>query len=205
MAVGLLVVSLFLVLTAYRMPLGNAVMPGPGVMPLAIGLCMGVTATALLFSVLKRPVKSGDIVHLGSRHILVALLGLVWVSLFFEGLGFSLCLGVFLLALSREFSRQDGHLGVCCRGGVRGVLVFRLPPGREHAAWPALKDRAMQTLQFLWDGFVVAAQPATLFYCFIGCCGGPSSACCRAWGRWPAWCCCCRSPSASIRPPASSC
>jgi hypothetical protein len=105
-AVGLLVVSLFLILTAYRMPLGNAVMPGPGVMPLAIGLCMGVTATVLLFSVLKRPVKSGDIVHLGSRHILVALLGLVWVSLFFEGLGFSFCLGVFLLALSREFSRQ---------------------------------------------------------------------------------------------------
>ena len=26
----------------------------------------------------------------------------------------------------------------------------------------------MQTLQFLWDGFVVAVQPATLFYCFIG-------------------------------------
>ena len=105
-AIGLLVVSLFLVLTAYRMPLGNAVMPGPGVIPLAIGLCMGVTATALLISVRKRTGESVDIVHLGSRHIFVAVLGLVWVSLLFEGLGFFFCLGVFLLALSKEFSRQ---------------------------------------------------------------------------------------------------
>ena len=49
--------------------------------------------------------KSGDIVYLGSRHILVALLGLVWVSLFFERLGVSLCIGVFLFALTREFGR----------------------------------------------------------------------------------------------------
>ncbi|MBI5581444.1 MAG: tripartite tricarboxylate transporter TctB family protein [Deltaproteobacteria bacterium] len=105
-ACGLLAVSLFLVFTAYRMPLGTGVMPGPGVMPLAIGLVLGVTATLLLFAVLKRPRKHADVVELGSRHILAAVLGLVWVSLLFEDLGFCLCLGVFLLALSREFSRQ---------------------------------------------------------------------------------------------------
>jgi hypothetical protein len=105
-AIGLLAVSLFLGFTAYRMPLGTAVMPGPGVMPLAIGLFLGMTAAALLACVLQRPRKTEDRVHLGSRHILVAVLGLFWVSLLFEGLGFALCLGVFLLALSREFSRQ---------------------------------------------------------------------------------------------------
>lgn len=105
-AAGLLAFSLFLVFTAYRMPLGTAVMPGPGVMPLAIGLVLGVTAAALLFSVLKRPGKHVDIVELGSRHILAAVLGLVWVSLLFEDLGFCLCLGVFLFALTREFSHQ---------------------------------------------------------------------------------------------------
>jgi len=104
-AAGLLAVSLFLIVTDIRMPLGTAVLPGPGVMPLAIGLALGVTAVALLFAVMKSPRKTA-IVQMGSRHILVAFLGLVWISLFFERLGFLLCLGVFLFFLTREFSRQ---------------------------------------------------------------------------------------------------
>ena len=128
--IGLLAVSLFLVLTAYRMPLGTAVMPGPGVMPFAIGLVLGVTATALLFSVLKRHGKTVDVVQLGSRHIFVAVSGLIWVSLLFEGLGFSLCLGVFLLALSREFSRQGWlkplAFAVLAVAGAYGFFVYLL-------------------------------------------------------------------------------
>jgi len=106
-AVGLLAVSFFLVCTAVRMPLGTTVMPGPGVMPLAIGSFLGVTAALLLVSALRRRSHAEEAaVELGSRHILAAVLGLVWASLFFEVLGFSLCFGVFLFALSKEFTRQ---------------------------------------------------------------------------------------------------
>lgn len=103
-AVGLLAVSLYLIVTALRMPLGTAVMPGPGVMPLAIGLALGFTAAALLIVALRGAGKAA-VVPMGGRHILVAVLGLVWVSLFFERLGFLLCLGAFIFALTKEFSR----------------------------------------------------------------------------------------------------
>jgi hypothetical protein len=88
------------------MPLGTLALPGPGVMPLAIGVLLGSASVGLLFATQKGSPEDLDMVRLGSRHILAAVLGLVWVSLFFEGLGFFLSLGVFLLILSKAFSRQ---------------------------------------------------------------------------------------------------
>jgi hypothetical protein len=105
-AVALGGAAVFLVLTAARMPLGTTVMPGPGVMPLGIGIGLAATTIALLAAALKRRRDATETVRLGSRDILVAVAGLVWASLLFEALGFFLCLGVFLLALVKEFGRQ---------------------------------------------------------------------------------------------------
>jgi putative tricarboxylic transport membrane protein len=99
-------VGLFLIFTAVRMPLGTAVLPGPGVMPLAIGLALTATSAVLVAVTLKRRKGVSEGVQCGSPDILVAVAGLVWTSLFFEVLGFFLCLGVFLLALVLQFRRQ---------------------------------------------------------------------------------------------------
>lgn len=99
-------IAVFLILTAANMPLGTAVMPGPGVLPLGIGIGLAATAIALLVEALKRLRDASETVRFGSRDILVAIAGLVWVSLLFEALGFFLCLGAFLLALVKEFGRQ---------------------------------------------------------------------------------------------------
>ncbi len=105
-AVALAGVALFLIVTAARMPLGTAAMPGPGVMPLAIGIGLEGTAIALLAAAWKRSRDAPQRIRFGSRHILVAVLGLVWASLLWERLGFFLCLGMFLWALVKEFSGQ---------------------------------------------------------------------------------------------------
>lgn len=105
MALVLLTVSFFLIFTAIRMPLGTATLPGPGLMPLAIGTALAFTSLGLLVVTLTRRGAKPGAVQLGSRDILVASVGLLWVSLLFEHLGFFLCMGVFLLILSREFSR----------------------------------------------------------------------------------------------------
>ena len=86
-ALVLLGVAVFLVVTGSRMPLGTAVMPGPGVMPLAIGILLGAVSAGLLLTGLRRVESGRDPVTLGSRHILVAVLGLIWSSLLFEALG----------------------------------------------------------------------------------------------------------------------
>ncbi|MEW6262503.1 MAG: tripartite tricarboxylate transporter TctB family protein [Thermodesulfobacteriota bacterium] len=106
-ALALLGVAAFLILSSVKMPLGDISLPGPGFMPLALGILIAGTAFGLLFTSLKP--RKGDpvIVRLGSRQIMVALAGLIWVALLFERLGFFICQGVFLLVLSREFSRRN--------------------------------------------------------------------------------------------------
>jgi hypothetical protein len=99
-------IAFFLILTAARMPLGTAVMPGPGVMPLGIGIGLAATAIALLASALKGRGDAPGTVRFGSRDILIATGGLVWASLLFEALGFALCFGVFLLALVKCVGRR---------------------------------------------------------------------------------------------------
>lgn len=105
-AIALVGAGVFLVLTAARMPLGTAVMPGPGVMPLGIGIGLAATAMALLASGWTHRKDASEEVRFGSRDILVAVAGLAWTSLLFEALGFFLCFGIFLLVLVKEFGRQ---------------------------------------------------------------------------------------------------
>ena len=105
-AIALVGAGVFLVLTAARMPLGTAVMPGPGVMPLGIGIGLAATAMALLASGGTHRKDASEEVRFGSRDILVAVAGLAWTSLLFEALGFFLCFGIFLLVLVKEFGRQ---------------------------------------------------------------------------------------------------
>jgi putative tricarboxylic transport membrane protein len=108
-ALVLLGTAFFLITSGARMPSGTVALPGPGFMPLAIGIFMAAVAGGLLIGKLKTPRGGSEIVNIGSRHFLVAAAGLAWTGLFFERLGFLICMGMFLLILSKEFS-QGGWL-----------------------------------------------------------------------------------------------
>lgn len=105
-ALVLLAIACFLIISAARMPAGTLALPGPGLMPMAIGVLLAAAATGLLLGQLKKPTPPElELVLIGGRRLVVAAAGLIWVSLFFERLGFILCMGVFQLILSKEFSR----------------------------------------------------------------------------------------------------
>ena len=107
MALALIGVATFLIASSLRMPAGSPALPGPAVMPLVIGLLLGLVSAGLLAGRLVRPPKADEVLSLGGRQLLVATAGLAWVSLTFETLGFPISLGLFLLVLSKEF----GHGG----------------------------------------------------------------------------------------------
>ncbi|MCU0560647.1 MAG: tripartite tricarboxylate transporter TctB family protein [Desulfobacterales bacterium] len=125
-ALVLLAIACFLIISAARMPAGTVALPGPGLMPMAIGVLLAATAAGLLLGQLKRRLPlEPETLPLGGRHLLVAAGGLVWVSLFFERLGFLICMGLFLLVLSKEFSRAGWFKPIVfALAGVFGAYWF---------------------------------------------------------------------------------
>ena len=101
--VFLLLLGAFAAWEAARMPFGTAAMPGPGMMPMALGVLLMLSAAGLVVLELKAPVTDAAVV-LGNRHVVLAVAAIVVAGLLFERAGFlitsSLFLFVMLVALS---------------------------------------------------------------------------------------------------------
>jgi putative tricarboxylic transport membrane protein len=78
-------------------------MPGPGMMPMALGVLLMLSAAGLVVLELKAPVTDAAVL-LGTRHVALAVAAIVVSGLLFERAGFlitsSLFLFVMLVALS---------------------------------------------------------------------------------------------------------
>jgi hypothetical protein len=101
--VFLLLLGAFATWEASRMPFGTAAMPGPGMMPMALGVLLMLSAAGLVVLELKAPVTDAAVL-LGTRHVALAVAAIVVSGLLFERAGFlitsSLFLFLMLVALS---------------------------------------------------------------------------------------------------------
>ncbi|MGH8741852.1 MAG: tripartite tricarboxylate transporter TctB family protein [Burkholderiales bacterium] len=94
-AVALLLLGAFAIWEGARMPQGSAALPGPGMLPVALGVLLALCAVALM-------VRSGagaERVAIGHRHIAMGLLAVLGAGLLWERAGFLVTSTLFLFAL----------------------------------------------------------------------------------------------------------
>jgi hypothetical protein len=98
LGVGLALLNLgvFAAWEAVRMPQGSAALPGPGMLPLGLGLLIACCAVVLIFFGRARPDQP---VAVGNRHVAWALLAVLAAGLLWERAGFLITATLFLFAL----------------------------------------------------------------------------------------------------------
>ncbi len=95
----LVALAVFVVWQSARMPSGTLSLPGPGMLPMALGLLLALSALALILLVLRSGLAHADPVTLGNRQIAVSTSLLLGAGLLFEGAGFVATGTLFLFAL----------------------------------------------------------------------------------------------------------
>lgn len=121
---ALFALAVFVVWQSARMPGGTLSLPGPGMLPLAIGVLLGLSSLALILRSLRPGPGHDEVVVVGNRRILVAFLGIILAGLLFERIGFLAAGTLFLFVLLRMLSPL-GWLGSLA-AGFAAALVMNL-------------------------------------------------------------------------------
>lgn len=102
-AAALFLLGAFAAWQASRMPFGNAALPGPAVMPLALGILLMLCAAALIVTELLAP-ASVELVSLGHRHVALGIGAVIVAGLLWERAGFIVTSTLFLFAMLAALS-----------------------------------------------------------------------------------------------------
>ena len=102
-AAALFLLGAFAVWQAVLMPFGNVALPGPGMLPMALGTLLMLTSAGLVIAELRAPVRI-EIVALGNRHIALAFVAVVVAGLLFETAGFLVTSTLFMFVLLTALS-----------------------------------------------------------------------------------------------------
>jgi hypothetical protein len=123
-AAALLVAGVFLAWQSTSLPLGDIRLPGPGFLPLVLGIALSLLALAAgIRSARQR--SEGDVVCLGHVHIFVVFAALAGVAFAFERLGAYATLGLFTAILLRLVARTTLWRAVVGASlGMVAVWVF---------------------------------------------------------------------------------
>jgi putative tricarboxylic transport membrane protein len=97
-SIALLLLGACWTFEAARMPFGTAAVPGPAMMPLALGILLMLTSATLIVLELRSPVEV-ETVPFGNRHIATAVAAVLVAGLVFERAGFLITSTLFLFAL----------------------------------------------------------------------------------------------------------
>lgn len=92
--VSLLLLGLLAAWEGARMPQGTPALPGPGMLPVALGVLLAVCSAVLVFLS-----KAGEAVAIGHRHVAAALLMVLAAGLLWERAGFLITSTLFLFVL----------------------------------------------------------------------------------------------------------
>lgn len=143
MAVALLATATFFVGQASLLPFGGIGLPGPGFLPFALGIVLGLLALAILFRSIRS--QENETVYLGHRDVLVVLAALAGVAFAFERADSYVVLGSFMAVLLLLVARSApwkvllaAVLGMIAVWAMfRLALGVRLPTGDF---WDTLRD-----------------------------------------------------------------
>jgi len=102
-AVSLLLLGAFATWGAAEMPFGTAAMPGPGMMPMALGLLLMLSAAGLIVLELRAPATDAAVV-LGNRHVALGIALIIVAGLLFERVGFIVTSTLFLFVMLASLS-----------------------------------------------------------------------------------------------------
>ena len=174
-AMALVALGAFATFEATKMPFGTLAMPGPAMMPIALGVLLMLCSAGLILLELRKPAAIA-FVPLGNRHVAVAVVAIIVAGLAFERAGFVITATLFLFVLLVALSTAGLVALAARRRRCQHCDRFPVPEaaGRQPAA-AALRDIAhalMDAFSSLMQGFAVALQPANLMYCVIGCLWG---------------------------------
>ena len=98
-AVSLLLLGAFAAWEAARMPFGTRRLPGPGMMPMALGVLLMLSLAGLVVLELKAPADGGRRDPLGHRHVALDGGARSWRGLLFERAGFLITSTLFLFVM----------------------------------------------------------------------------------------------------------
>jgi hypothetical protein len=97
--VALGALAVFVVWQSARMPSGTLSLPGPGMLPMALGLLLALSTLALILLLLRSGPENETPVTLGNRQIAISFPVLVGAGLLFDRVGFVVTGSLFLFAL----------------------------------------------------------------------------------------------------------
>lgn len=102
-AAALFLLGAFAAWQASRMPFGTAALPGPAVMPLALGILLMLCAAALIVTEMVAPAPV-EMVPLGHRHVALGIGAVIVAGLLWESAGFVVTSTLFLFVLLSALS-----------------------------------------------------------------------------------------------------
>jgi putative tricarboxylic transport membrane protein len=103
--VVLILLAAYVLWQSSQMPGGTVAMPGPGMLPSALGALLAVTGAGLVVQVLRRRGVQDRTLPLFHVNVLLTFVVLTAVPFAFERFGFLISMSVFVLILLRAFSR----------------------------------------------------------------------------------------------------
>ena len=124
--VALLLLGVFAAWEGARMPQGSAGLPGPGVMPVALGVVLALCSVALV-TISARETAAGEPVAIGHRRITAAVFALFAAGLLWERAGFLVTSSLFLFVLLWALSTLGWwrSLVAAVLGAVAARFVFQ--------------------------------------------------------------------------------
>ena len=134
-AAALFLLGAFAAWQASRMPFGSAALPGPAVMPLALGILLMVCTAALVVTERVAP-ASIEMVPLGHRHVALGIGAVIVAGLIWERAGFIVTATLFLFVMFVALSTLGWwrSLAAAVAASVAAAFMFQrllgvnLPP-----------------------------------------------------------------------------
>ena len=97
--IALLLLGIFAAWQAAGMPQGTPALPGPGMVPMALGVLLAVCAVGLIVRTMRTGEAGREPIVLGHRHITLMVVATVVTGFIFEPLGFLLTSTLLLFVL----------------------------------------------------------------------------------------------------------
>lgn len=130
-ALVLLVIGVAVAIAALRMPMGSLALPGPGYLPIALGVMLSVAASVLVMRSLRAGEAGNEAVTVGDRSTVLVVVSLCAAGLTLEPLGYTATAAMLLFVLIEALSTVGWRraAGVAVTAAVVSGLFFKMVLG----------------------------------------------------------------------------